>query len=88
MIELQLMGGAGTVTGSKYVLRTSTATVLLDCGLFQGRRSESFERNRAIPVDPRSLDAIVLSHAHLDHSGALPVLWQRGYRGPIRARPC
>ncbi len=87
MIELEFIGGAGTVTGSKYLLRTEHATVLLDCGLFQGRRKESFERNRSIPVDPAALDAVVLSHAHLDHSGALPILWQRGYRGPIYATP-
>jgi metallo-beta-lactamase family protein len=87
MIELEFIGGAGTVTGSKYILRTEHATVLLDCGLFQGRRKESFERNRASFVDPAALDAVVLSHAHLDHSGALPVLWQRGYRGPIYATP-
>lgn len=87
MIELELIGGAGTVTGSKYLLRTERATVLLDCGLFQGRRTESFERNRASFVDPVALHAVVLSHAHLDHSGALPILWQRGYRGPIYATP-
>jgi len=87
MIELEMIGGAGTVTGSKYVVRTGRATVLLDCGLFQGRRKESFERNRSIPLDPDTLDAVVLSHAHLDHSGALPMLWKRGYRGPIYATP-
>jgi metallo-beta-lactamase family protein len=87
MIELEFVGGAGTVTGSKYVVRTDRATVLLECGLFQGRRRESFERNRALPVDPAELDAVVLSHAHLDHAGALPVLWKQGYRGPIYATP-
>jgi len=87
VIELEFIGGAGTVTGSKYLLRTDRATVLLDCGLFQGRRKESFEKNRATFVDPAALDAVVLSHAHLDHSGALPILWQRGYRGPIYTTP-
>jgi metallo-beta-lactamase family protein len=87
MIELEFIGGAGTVTGSKYLLRTERATVLLDCGLFQGRRKESFERNRASFIDPAVLDAVVLSHAHLDHSGALPILWQHGYRGPIYTTP-
>lgn len=87
MIELEFAGGAGTVTGSKYVVRTDRATVLLECGLFQGRRRESFEKNRALPVDPAELDAVVLSHAHLDHAGALPVLWKQGYRGPIYATP-
>ena len=87
MIELEMAGGAGTVTGSKYILRTRRATVLLDCGLFQGRRKESFERNRAMPVDASAITSVVLSHAHLDHSGALPILWQRGYRGPIYVTP-
>jgi len=85
MIELQFMGAADTVTGSKHVLRTSRATVLLDCGLFQGRRQEGFDRNRAMPVDVAKLDAVVLSHPHLDHSGALPMLVKHGYDGPIYA---
>ncbi len=87
MIELEFAGGAGTVTGSKYIVRTERATVLLECGLFQGRRRESFDRNRSLPVDPAELDAVVLSHAHLDHAGALPVLWKQGYRGPIYTTP-
>ncbi|HVU52353.1 MAG TPA: MBL fold metallo-hydrolase [Polyangia bacterium] len=85
MIELDFIGAARTVTGSKHLLRTSRATVLLDCGLFQGRRRESFALNRSIPIDPATLDAVVLSHAHIDHSGALPLLAQAGYRGPIYA---
>lgn len=87
MIELEFIGAAQTVTGSKHILRTSRATVLLDCGLFQGRRRESFERNRNLGVDPASLDAVVLSHAHIDHSGALPLLWRQGYRGRVHATP-
>ena len=87
MIELSFLGAARTVTGSKHLLRTSRATVLLDCGLFQGHRAESFQRNRALPVEPAQLDAVVLSHAHLDHAGALPVLARDGYRGPIYATP-
>lgn len=83
MIEVSFIGGAQTVTGSKHLLRTGQATVLLDCGLFQGRRSESLERNRNIPVDVARLDAVVLSHAHIDHSGALPVLGKAGFGGPI-----
>lgn len=78
-----MIGGAGGVTGSKYLVRTERATVLLDCGLFQGHRADSFAKNRAVPIDPGALDAVILSHAHLDHSGALPVLWKHGYRGPI-----
>ena len=69
-----LLGAAQTVTGSKHLLRTSRASVLLDCGLFQGRRREAFENNRHLPIDVGDLDAVVLSHAHIDHSGALPLL--------------
>lgn len=87
MIELSFLGGARTVTGSKHLIRTSRATVLLECGLFQGHRSEANRRNRSLPVDARALDAVVLSHAHLDHAGALPVLARHGYRGPIYATP-
>ncbi len=82
-----MIGGAGTVTGSKHLLRTSRATVLIECGLFQGRRQESVARNRSLGLDVGSLDAVVLSHAHLDHSGALPVLCKHGYRGPIFVTP-
>jgi metallo-beta-lactamase family protein len=86
MITLEFIGAAQTVTGSKHLLRTSRAAVLLDCGLFQGRRRESFEKNRNIAVDGRALDAVVLSHAHIDHSGALPLLC-RSFDGPIYATP-
>jgi metallo-beta-lactamase family protein len=85
MIDLTFIGAARTVTGSKHLLRTSRATVLLDCGLFQGRRRESIQHNRQIPVDAARLDAVVLSHAHIDHSGALPLLGRSGFRGPIFA---
>ena len=87
MIELEILGAARTVTGSKHIVRTSRATVLLDCGLFQGHRDEANRRNRSLPVDASKLDAVVLSHAHLDHSGALPVLVHAGYRGSIYATP-
>lgn len=87
MIELAFLGGAATVTGSKHLVRTSHATVLLECGLFQGHRAEANRRNRSLPIDIPALDAVVLSHAHLDHSGALPVLAHHGYRGPIYATP-
>jgi metallo-beta-lactamase family protein len=80
MIELEFLGAARTVTGSKHLLRTSRAQGLLDCGLFQGRRREAFQRNRELALDAAALDAVVLSHAHIDHSGALPVLVRHGSR--------
>jgi metallo-beta-lactamase family protein len=70
-----------------HLVRTPHAVVLLDCGLFQGRRQESFERNRKLPIDAKAVSACVLSHAHIDHSGALPLLARNGYSGPIYATP-
>jgi len=87
MIELEFVGAAQTVTGSKHLVHTPHATVLLDCGLFQGHRRESAERNKHLPIAVNKLDAVVLSHAHIDHSGALPVLYQKGYRGTVYATP-
>jgi metallo-beta-lactamase family protein len=84
MARLTFFGAAGVVTGSKHLLETdSGARVLLDCGLFQGLR-ELVERNwTPPPIDPRHLDAVVLSHGHLDHCGYLPALTQQGFKGPI-----
>jgi glyoxylase-like metal-dependent hydrolase (beta-lactamase superfamily II) len=84
-VEIEFVGGARTVTGSKHVVRTDKATVLLDCGLFQGRRQESNERNRHLGIDSNELSAVVLSHAHIDHSGALPLLVKQGYGGAIHS---
>lgn len=86
-VQLQFMGAARAVTGSRHIVRAQHATVLLDCGLFQGRRKESLQRNRELGFDPRELDAVVLSHAHIDHSGALPLLCKQGFTGPIYATP-
>ncbi len=86
-MHIDFIGAARTVTGSKHLIRTKHATVLLDCGLFQGKRKESIRINQELGVDADSLDAVVLSHAHIDHSGALPLLMKKGYDGPIFMTP-
>jgi len=86
-MEIQFLGAAQTVTGSMHLVRTRHGNVLLDCGLYQGRRHESYERNKHLPVDRKNLIAVVLSHAHIDHSGALPMLIKLGYEGPIYSTP-
>lgn len=80
-------GAARTVTGSMHQVSAGGKTILLDCGLFQGRRSESFRRNRDFPFRAKDIDAVVLSHAHIDHCGNLPNLVRRGFSGPIYCTP-
>ncbi len=80
-------GAAGTVTGTQHLLEFDGARLLLDCGLFQGHRRESTERNRSLPFDPRGVDAMILSHAHIDHSGNIPTLVKHGFRGTITSTP-
>ncbi len=82
-MKLQFWGAARTVTGSMHLVEVNGHRLLLDCGLFQGRRKEAFERNRKMPIDPRSIDAVILSHAHIDHSGNLPTLARNGFDGCI-----
>jgi metallo-beta-lactamase family protein len=84
-MRVTFWGAARTVTGSKHLLSGRAGTLLLDCGLFQGHRAEAEARNRALPFAPSSLDSVILSHAHIDHSGALPVLAKGRYDGPIHA---
>lgn len=85
--SLQFLGAARTVTGSKFLLRAAGQEVLVDCGLFQGRK-ELRRRNWApLPVPPAKIDAVVLTHAHVDHSGYLPRLAQDGFAGPIYCTP-
>jgi len=76
-------GAAQTVTGSQHLLNINGCTLLLDCGFYQGKRQESYERNCNFPFDPTKIDAVILSHAHIDHSGNLPNLVKQGYHGPI-----
>jgi metallo-beta-lactamase family protein len=76
-------GAAHTVTGSQHLLEINGSRLLLDCGLYQGRREETYARNLNFPFDPRSVDAVILSHAHIDHAGNLPNLVRRGFDGPI-----
>lgn len=83
MMELQFLGAAGTVTGSKYALTVGSHQIFIDSGLFQGRR-ELRERNwQPLPVKPADFDALLLTHAHIDHSGYIPRLVKEGFRGPI-----
>lgn len=84
-MRLHFTGGAGEVTGSRHLLEVNDRRILLDCGLFQGHRQEANERNRVFPFDPASIDVVVLSHAHIDHSGNLPGLIRQGFTGPVYA---
>jgi metallo-beta-lactamase family protein len=84
-MQIEFAGAAREVTGSCHIVRANGHTILLDCGLFQGRRRDADAKNRAMPCPVDEIDAVVLSHAHLDHSGRLPLLTSRGYTGPIFA---
>jgi len=84
-MEIQFLGGATTVTGSQFLLVTERARVLIDCGMFQGSPNESIRNRVPFAFDPRELDAVLLTHAHLDHCGLLPLLVKDGYPGPIHA---
>ena len=84
-MKITFQGAAQTTTGSMHHVDFGSKKVLLDCGLYQGSRKKAFERNRNIPFDAKEIDAVVLSHAHIDHSGNLPSLVKRGFDGPIYA---
>jgi metallo-beta-lactamase family protein len=83
MIDITSFGAAQSVTGSCHLITVNGSRILLDCGLFQGKRAESFERNQKFAFDPASIDVLVLSHAHIDHSGKIPMLVKLGFSGSI-----
>jgi metallo-beta-lactamase family protein len=84
-MQITFHGAARTVTGSRHLVSLNGHHLLLDCGLFQGRRKETYERNLRLPFEAAAVDAVVLSHAHLDHCGNLPNLVRSGFSGPIHA---
>ena len=87
VMKLTFWGAAGTVTGSMHLLESDGKRYLLDCGLFQGRRKDTDLKNRNLPFPGDSIDAVVLSHSHIDHSGNLPTLVKHGFAGPIYSTP-
>lgn len=86
-MKLTFEGAAQTVTGSKHLLEVNGHRLLVDCGLFQGKRSDTYDENTRFDFDPKSIDAVLLTHAHIDHSGNLPNLVKMGFSGPIYATP-
>ena len=82
-MQLEFFGAAGEVTGSCHILRVAGSQLLLDCGMIQGDHDAPARNRLPFPFDPTTIDAVVLSHAHIDHCGRLPLLVKRGFRGPI-----
>jgi metallo-beta-lactamase family protein len=82
-MHLTFLGATGTVTGSKYLLDIGTRRILVDCGLFQGFKQLRLRNWEPLPISPRSIDTVVLTHAHLDHSGYLPLLVRNGFAGRV-----
>ena len=86
-MKLTFLGATQTVTGSKFLLETSDQRILVDCGLFQGSKELRLRNWDAPPVDPESVDGIILTHAHIDHTGYLPRFTRDGFDGPVYATP-
>jgi len=86
-VQVTFLGGAGTVTGSKFLVQHAGRSLLVDCGLFQGYKQLRLRNWAALPVALGGIDAVALTHAHLDHSGYLPLLVRQGYRGPVWCTP-
>ena len=80
MVSIQFLGAAGTVTGSKHLLKTPNKNILIDCGLFQGIKQLRLKNWEPLEFDARKIDLVILTHAHLDHCGYLPILGQAGCR--------
>ena len=82
-MKIKFCGAAREVTGSRHLLEINGKKILLDCGLFQGKRKESDQKNKELLFDPKEIDAMILSHAHIDHSGGIPYIVKNGFKGPI-----
>ncbi|MFC1643638.1 MBL fold metallo-hydrolase RNA specificity domain-containing protein [Chlamydiota bacterium] len=84
-MKIHFLGGVRTVTGSMHIIESEGKKILLDCGLFEGRREEANQKNKNFPFDPKTIDAMILTHSHIDHSGNIPTLCKQGYKGNIYA---
>ena len=82
-MKVYFYGAAREVTGSRHLVEVNGKRILLDCGMFQGRRKDEFDKNSNFLFDPKTVDAVILSHAHIDHSGNLPRLTKLGFEGSI-----
>ena len=86
-MRIRFLGAVRTTTGSMHMLEIDEKRLLLDCGLYQGKRKEAFERDRNLPFEPASIDVCILSHAHIDHSEDIPTLVKGGFPGEILTTP-
>ena len=87
-MTIQFLGAAEEVTGSKHLLTTDSGKrILLDCGMYQGKGMETDADNRQLGFDPASIDCVILTHAHIDHSGLIPYIWRLGFRGDVFCTP-